>query len=107
MEHPIPRRYHWLTDYSYVPTVATAPETVGFTDNKTATNLCRLFSGVILTQSIFTRAEWGVVKVMPYKAHVAMDFAAGWLALPMTAGPATLFWPWAWWAFRWACCRAC
>jgi hypothetical protein len=86
--HPIPRRYHWFTDYSYVPTVAAAPELFGFADNKTATTLARIFSGTILASSIFTRAEWGAVKVLPYKAHVALDFASGVaaLAMPWLAG---------------------
>lgn len=82
-KHPIPRRYHWLTDYSYVPSVGLAPELVGFTDHKTATLLARIFSGTILVSSIFTRAEWGVIKTMPYKWHVALDFTAGVAALAM------------------------
>ena len=81
MQPPIPRPYHWPTDYSYVPLVLTAPETVGFTDEKTAAALCRAFSGTILVSSVFTRAEWGAVRVIPYKAHVALDFGAGVLAL--------------------------
>ena len=86
--HPIPRRYHWLTDYSYVPTVAVAPAVFGFAHDKNAARLCRAFSGAILLSSIFTRAEWGVVKAMPYKGHVALDFAAGVAALatPWLAG---------------------
>ena len=55
--HPIPRRYHWLTDYSYVPTVAAAPDLFGFAHNKKAARISRIFSGTILASSLFTRAE--------------------------------------------------
>lgn len=81
--HPIPRRYHWPTDYSYVPTVAAAPDLFGFAQNKKAARICRVFSSSILASSLFTRAEWGLIKVLPYKAHVALDFGAGVAALVM------------------------
>lgn len=86
--HPIPRRYHWPADYSFVPIVAAAPDLFGFSDHKTAATLARIFSGATLVSSLFTRAEWGVVKVIPYKAHVAFDFASGLaaLAMPWVAG---------------------
>jgi hypothetical protein len=86
--HPIPRRYHWPTDYSYIPTVAAAPDLFGFADNKTAARICRIFSSTILASSLFTRAEWGVFKLIPYKAHVALDFGSGLaaLAMPWLAG---------------------
>jgi hypothetical protein len=81
MRHAIPRPYHWPADYSYIPLVATAPETLGFSNEKAATTLCRVFSGGVLLSALFTRAEWGLVRVMPYKAHVALDFASGVAAL--------------------------
>jgi hypothetical protein len=86
--HPIPRRYHWLTDYSYVPTVAAAPDLFGFAHNKKAVRISHIFSGTVLASSLFTRAEWGVFKLVPYKAHVALDFGSGLatLAMPWLAG---------------------
>lgn len=80
MNQPISRKQHGFTDYSYVPLVASAPELVGFTDNPTATTLCRVLSGGILASSLFTRAEWGLVKVMPYKTHLTLDTLNGALA---------------------------
>ena len=78
---PISRRAHAATDYSYVPAVAMAPELVGFDDDPLPANLARGFAGAIAVSTFFTRAEWGVVRVMPYKAHVTLDFAAGVAAL--------------------------
>lgn len=63
--------------------MAAAPELIGFADNHRATTICRAFSGAILASSLLTRAEWGVVKVLPYKTHVALDFASGLAALAM------------------------
>ena len=81
MEKPITRTQHGFTDYSYIPTVAAAPSLVGFTDEQTATQLTRVLSGSILVSSLLTRAEWGLLKVLPYKAHLVADTAVGALAL--------------------------
>ena len=35
----------------------------------------------MLLSTLFTRAEWGVVPVIPFKAHLAMDAAASALAV--------------------------
>lgn len=81
MDKPISRRQHAFTDYSYVPLVASAPDVVGFTGEKAATALCRVLSSTVLVSSLFTRAEWGPIRVMPYKAHLAIDALGGLTAL--------------------------
>ena len=77
MTKPISRRQHAATDYSYIPLVSLAPGLAGFEDEPTAARLCRIASGTIAASSLLTRAEWGTVKVMPYKAHLAIDAALG------------------------------
>ncbi|QNF31555.1 hypothetical protein HUW51_01995 [Adhaeribacter swui] len=77
MKQPITRQMHGFADYSYIPAIAAAPEAVGFTEEKTATTLCRVMSGGILMTSLMTRAEWGAFKLIPFKAHLALDFAVG------------------------------
>ena len=81
MEKPISRRQHAFTDYSYVPLVSSAPTLVGFKEEKTATALCHVLSSSILISSLFTRAEWGPIPVIPYKAHLAFDTLGGLTAL--------------------------
>lgn len=81
MSKPISRRQHAFTDYSYVPLVASAPDLVGFTEEKTATTLCHVLSSSILLSSLFTRAEWGPIRVLPYRAHLAFDALGGATAL--------------------------
>ena len=82
MTKPISRRQHAATDYSYVPLVSLAPGLVGFKDDApTAARLCRVASGVIAVSTLLTRAEWGTFKVVPYKAHLAVDAAVGAFAL--------------------------
>ena len=81
MDKPISRRQHAFTDYSYVPLVASAPDLVGFRDEKAATILCHVLSSTVLISSLFTRAEWGPIRVMPYKAHLAIDTVGGLTAL--------------------------
>jgi len=81
MSKPISRCQHAFTDYSYIPLVASAPKLVGFTEEKTATTLCYVLSSSVLLSSLFTRAEWGVVRVLPFKAHLAFDALGGATAL--------------------------
>ncbi len=77
----IKKNEHWFTDYSYVLFVMMAPKMVGFEEDKKAANLCRTFAGIVLGYSLFTKAKWGVVKVIPYKTHAALDLASGVAAL--------------------------
>ena len=81
MEKPISRPAHGFTDYSYVPIVAAAPWLVSFTDQPTAVGLTRVLSGSILATSLLTRAEWGLVKVIPFRTHLVADTAVGLFAL--------------------------
>lgn len=83
MNKPISRQLHGVADYSYAPLVAAAPELAGFTNNKTATTLCRAVGGGVLTATLFTRAEWGLVKAIPFKTHLTLDVVVG--ALTLTA----------------------
>jgi hypothetical protein len=80
----IKKNKHWFTDYSYVPTVFMAPKIAGFEDNIKAANICRVFAGIVLGYSFFTKAKWGVVKIIPYKTHAALDFASGVAALAVS-----------------------
>lgn len=78
MTKPISRQMHGLiTDYPYVALISTAPETVGFKDNETATTLCRILAAGILTSSLLTRAEWGLVGAISFKTHLFLDVANG------------------------------
>ena len=64
-------------DYGYAAIVSAAPEKIGFRDEETATALCRLIGGGVLLSSLMTRYEFGLVRVLPFKAHLAADVAAG------------------------------
>lgn len=77
MEKPISRKGHGFTDYSYIPVAALAPEIFDFEDEETAKLLSRIQAGSILLSSLFTRAEWGLFKVIPYKTHLILDVSVG------------------------------
>ncbi len=86
MSKPIPRRIHGLLDYAYITAVAHLPEIIGFHKNKKATRFFRGLSAAVSSYTIATRAEWGAVKILPYKKHLAADvvvstaaIAAPWL----------------------------
>ena len=77
----ITKNEHWIADYTYVPLVFAAPELVGFERDASASNLCRVLSITALGYSMLTDAKWGVVKIIPYKVHAALDVSMGAVAL--------------------------
>ena len=85
----IKKNEHGVADYIYVPVVWMAPKILGFSaDTKTA-NLCRAFAGTALGYTLFTKAKWGVVKLIPYKTHAAIDLASGVAALAVSQSAIT------------------
>ena len=70
-----------LTEFTYVLFVGSAPFWLGFRDQHTPATLCFVLAGLILLASLFTRAEWGLVKIVPYKLHLAADVVVGLFAL--------------------------
>lgn len=81
MTKPISRLAHAFTDYPYVAAVTTAPKLLGFQDEPGAVLMTRVLTGTILATSVFTRAEWGFVRLIPYRAHLAIDTIGGLTAL--------------------------
>ena len=81
MSKPIPRRIHGLLDYAYVTAVSHLPEIVGFTNNKKATKFCRALSSAVLTSTLFSRAEWGAFRTIPFKKHLLVDAVGSTLAI--------------------------
>jgi hypothetical protein len=81
MRQPITRKQHGIADYTYVPSVLSAPNLAHFADDTTPARLSRAFGATSLVNTLFTRAEWGLVKVMPFKAHLAVDAVSGVAAL--------------------------
>ena len=82
MAKPISRQMHGLlTDYPYVLIVGIAPFWLGFRDQHAPATLCFILAGMILLTSLVTRAEWGLVRVLPYKLHLLADVVVGLFAL--------------------------
>lgn len=77
MKKLISRQTHSVIDYTYAALVSSSPETVGFRDEETATALCRTLGGGVALSSLMTRYELGLLRVIPFKAHLALDVAAG------------------------------
>ena len=77
MTKPISRQQHGLIDYAYVPFVAVVPSLARFTDQATATQLTRMMSGAALVSALTARAEWGLIRVVPFRTHLVADAAFG------------------------------
>ncbi len=81
MEKPITRRQHGAIDYTYSAVVAVSPELLKIKQENKATTLCRTLAGGALVYSLLTKAEWGAVKVIPFKAHLLIDKTTSLFAL--------------------------
>ena len=81
MKKPISRAGHAFTDYPYIAAVSIAPKVLGFDDEPKAVLMTRVLTSTILISSIFTRAEWGFIRVMPLKIHLLLDLLGGLTAL--------------------------
>ena len=81
MTKPISRPAHGFTDYPYIAAASIAPTALGFQDEPNAVLMTRVLAGMILVSSILTRAEWGFVRVMPYRTHLILDTLGGMTAL--------------------------
>ncbi|WP_423146615.1 hypothetical protein [Rubrolithibacter danxiaensis] len=77
IKKPISRKEHGIADWTYIPLTAVAPELLHFKADSKATGLARIMSGVMLGSALFTKAEWDVIKVIPFKAHLAADIGLG------------------------------
>lgn len=73
----IKRAQHGIADYLYAPLVWMAPKIAGFQLQPQAVLACKAASVGALTYSLLTNAEWGAAKIIPYKAHLAIDLAVG------------------------------
>ena len=81
MTKTITRQMHGAADYLYAPLMFTAPEIAGFKTEDKAVTVCRAVGAGVLATTLFTRAEWGLVKVIPFKAHLALDVAVSLFSL--------------------------
>lgn len=73
----IKRSQHGLADFAYAPLVWMAPRIAGFQQLTHANVACKAAAAGALTYALLTDAEWGAAKLLPYKAHLAIDFAVG------------------------------
>jgi hypothetical protein len=75
MEKPISRQLHGIADYLYAPLTIAAPKLASFENEDKAGMLCQVLGGGVLASTLLTRAEWGMIRLIPFKAHLALDVA--------------------------------
>lgn len=73
----IPRKIHGVLDYLVGALLIAAPWVPGFADNGPATYLPVTLGSLTILYSLLTNYEMGVLRVIPFPAHLVMDFASG------------------------------
>ncbi len=72
----IPTQVHAVLDYATGGALVAAPRLLGLGDS-TAGRVLNLMGGTATAASLFTDYELGFVKVLPMRAHLALDAASG------------------------------
>src|SRR5579859_6499125 len=81
----LPTKVHGVLDYVVGLALILAPNIFQFADvGGAAVLIPRLLGIVLIIYSLFTRYEWGLVKIIGMTYHLMIDFAA---ALFLTASP--------------------
>jgi hypothetical protein len=75
MRKPISTKAHAFLDYLTITKFLLLPRVMGF--SRTVTNGMTAVALVKLAYTLLTRHEGGLYKVLPMKAHLAMDVAGG------------------------------
>lgn len=90
----IPRKVHGILDYLVGVLLIAAPWVLGFADNGPATYVPVMIGSLTIVYSLLTNYEMGVLRILPFPAHLVMDFAAGVLlaASPWVFGFADRVW---------------
>jgi hypothetical protein len=88
MRRPISTKTHAFLDYLTITNFLLLPRVMGF--SRTVTNGMTAVALVKLAYTLLTRHEGGAYKVLPMKAHLAMDVAGGAMlcALPFASDDA-------------------
>jgi hypothetical protein len=68
---------HGVLDLATSGTLLAAPKLLGLNDEPRAASVLRMAGGGALVYSMLTDYEFGLVKVLPMRAHLAMDAASG------------------------------
>ena len=74
-------KLHGLLDYFYAILILAAPFIFGYHDNETAAYICYFFGTILLISSVCTNYEFGLVKVLPMRFHLAIDAIGGILVM--------------------------
>jgi hypothetical protein len=74
---PITSKIHGVIDYVVGALLIAAPWLFGFADDSAATYVPVVLGAGTLLYSLMTRYELGIMKLIPFKVHLAIDAAAG------------------------------
>lgn len=73
----IPSFVHGLLDYFFGISLVASPWLLGFDRNGSATAIAVIFGVVLLLYSLLTNYECGVIRVIPFRIHLFIDWLVG------------------------------
>lgn len=75
--HIISRRVHGILDYVVALALVFSPKLFGFESVGIEASVPIILGFAVLIYSIFTNYELGLVKLLPFRAHLTMDVIGG------------------------------
>jgi hypothetical protein len=75
--HLISRRFHGVLDYLVGLLLIFMPKILGFDPSGMETKILHVLGAAALVYSVCTRYELGIVKVLSFRAHLALDVVHG------------------------------
>jgi hypothetical protein len=73
----IPRPIHGVLDYVVGLLLAASPWIFGFSHQHLAPQVALVFGGGAILYSLLTNYELGVIRLLPFPAHLLLDFVSG------------------------------
>ena len=73
----ISTRMHGAMDYFIGIVLLLAPNLLGFADVPASASIARIIGTIVLLQAVMTRFEFGLIKLIPMRMHLMMDYVIG------------------------------
>jgi len=73
----IPSFMHAILDYVFALALLTSPWLLGFDESSRATTIAVVFGLVVLLYSLLTNYEGGLIRVIPFRVHLFIDWVVG------------------------------
>ncbi|MCE3225528.1 MAG: hypothetical protein K0S32_79 [Bacteroidetes bacterium] len=70
-------KFHGILDYFIGTILVISPWLFGFDNSDSAQNVPMIIGGSMLVYTVFTKYDMGIIKLLSFRFHLALDLVAG------------------------------